>query len=390
MNQLTGVLLRLENNMEKSLDLSSVFGDFYHDTLREAEATEFLGDDFLVGCSANSYEFDIKDMFSDDETLEEIDDLHEFSLGRIRVDNVKNLYLETKKGILSRFDYFVVKSKEFGNRPIKVSDMAFNQSDSYVINYLEDSGKCYESIIIAMAKLSAYTDLGFFEVFSHYEGDCPLRRSFNGQIFGISYLSDVFMTSDSDFLVDCDYIPVVNRDISSNFTLNKDIEIAGKFVKNFPAEFGDRLTKRIENLVLSSSGDIDEIEFSLATSRSGDAMILKNKKLFIDNSSIGFYNSIVFLDEWAYEEEDKEPVIIDALELEGESFMWNGREVIEFNGTFIDIRSNKIVNELTEVISDLEDGAMGFQKTGRDEDSEVTGPIEDLGEDKKETKEEEK
>lgn len=337
--------------------LESIFGSFLKDASLEAELTESLGDDFLVGCGVNNSSSE--DLFSvfDEEELEEVYDSDLFAGISKKVDNVRNLFIESKKEILNRFDYLKLKSIEFGNRPIRISDLVIDLGDEDVISFLEQNLDNHY-VIKNIAKLRAFMDMGFYEVSFISKDGCPICNSFSGMKFDVRYLNDLFLSGKelTHENCDCDFIPVIDRKrYSGNLTINKNLTIGGIEVENFPVEFSGYLEDKIKSLkevcyVCFVDSDFFNKDKGNVVSK------LEGNKFFIDSSYIGFYSAIDYLQEWMYEPvQDTKPQVINPDDLIGEPFLWNGREVIEYKGKFIDILTDTEIDELEEIYKDLEE-----------------------------------
>jgi hypothetical protein len=314
-------------------------------------------DDFLVGegstklLKRNSGRFILQ--LDDQDYIEEFDDTNKFVkvIKKISKEEIEKVFLSVKKDIYKRFDYLRIKSLEYGSKKVRLKDILVSDFDKNLIEYLEDTVDDHYAVV-NISKLCCFREFGFDKVFFKELDGCELCESFDGSFYDLEYLFDLF--SSGSYLThkycECDFIPLIDRkNYKGNLRIDKDMVYNGVKIKNYPVEYGNIILDLVSNLK-----GVDEMTFEYLE----DHVVLKEegKKVIIDMSYTGFYNAIDYLESWMYEPEVEEEVeFVDPSELEGEVFLWKGREVVEYGGKFIDIDTNQVIDELSEISEDLKE-----------------------------------
>jgi hypothetical protein len=233
-----------------------------------------------------------------------------------------SLYTSVKEDIYNLFDHFSKKSKEIG-RPVRKSDLLLDPLDHNLMSYLSGNVHDYYNIV-NVSKLNCYREFGIDSVIFKDLDGCDLCRSFNGIEYSVDYLLNLF-SSDSYLshpFCDCDFIPVIKRDLDNPSNLFEG-EYEGRFFKNIPIEYRDYIFQ------LVSDFDYKQIEVVYH----GEDLVYESG----DTLKILFSNELLeslfyFLFSNFEETEDN---------LSGEIFMYDGREVLMNNGKFFDPETGK-------------------------------------------------
>lgn len=254
---------------------------------------------------------------------------------------VEELFLKSKKEAYEVFDFINTKSKYFGDAPIRERDLIVTEEDRYIVEYLK---KRRLSVVLykGLANLLAYREMGIELAKYVTQCTCPVCSIFNGKIFSVEYLISLF--SSGEYLTHASnfsFFPVILREyyqgpiekLSINITQN-GIDIIG-----LPIEFS--------GVSIEVGDDVCRVEFVNLLDvlkdedSSGVVVYLDKGVLNIHNSYVGNYGPMDFLNMWLSKGEST-GVDLEILKT-CEPFFLGGRKVVEYNGSYWDLETGKVV-----------------------------------------------
>ena len=276
-----------------------------------------------------------------------LDDLSEFAGNYTPLNNAEmhNTFLAKKKEIFDFYGYLSLKSASFKGRPILEKDLIVTKDNKYLLSYMLENNITECSVIEALAILLAYKEMGVLRVIFKSVDDCPLCKSFDGNVFNIDELVSKFTAGDRFIHLNCpcDFIPIfANRYIfSERIQVDIDSVYVGKvLVKNLPKEFENYLSKYLDKL------DCSEVvfkDFTKFEDWSVDVIRKEGDSLLVHNDYIRGRSPLDYL-AWWVESAEFEEVIIPEDTSNLDIYYLNGHKVIEKNGKFIDINTKKVIS----------------------------------------------
>jgi len=275
--------------------------------------------------------------------IECIDDLYEFSIDDNLVDDCEYFLFNAKKDIFNKFSFLEKKSKQLKGVPVREKDLILNVDDLYLISYIRDHGYNLESTLRLLSQLLSYKDMGFVDVKFINIDNCSLCKAYDGSIYNIKELISL-IGSGNVFIhkgISCKFIPVIGGKNREEYSIN--IGKGGVEFINFPIEYVDLLTDDLLGLI-----NYKVVEFKdfckLKNLLSQDVVFEKDvDTLFVHNDYVGIFSPFDFLIEWL-NSKNNELLDIDIEILKGlDVFYLNGYKVVEYNGVYIDIDTNKPV-----------------------------------------------
>ena len=252
-------------------------------------------------------------------------------------------YVEVKRRILSNYNFLEIKSKKLTGVAFKEIDLIVSSNEKYMVKYLTSSVGIDHGIIDSLAQLMSLKDLGFTECKFKCLDGCPLCSAFNGNIYSVFSLCDLFGSGRYLIHGNClgEFIPVI-RDRSKVNGLeidNRSVFIGDVKVINAPTEY---LVDLVELLPNSSLEEVHFInlrgKFKNLTS---EVIVEDGGVLYVHNMYYGSYSPIDYLVEWLSSDnyEELSNSIIERKIVDGDIYYLDGRKVVDVDGVYFDVET---------------------------------------------------
>jgi len=274
-------------------------------------------------------------------------DLGEYCLELSIDEQYFDHYVRVKSRILTKYNFLEIKSRKLVGRPFKEIDLVVSDNERYQVKYLVSKGGIDYGIINSLAQLRALMDLGFSECKFRGRDGCPLCSAFDGNIYSVFGLCDIFGSGKYIIHGNCigDFIPVIrDRSIVRDFEIDcEEVFIGETKVKNLPLEFAEDLAELLPNCGLEEVHFVNlNDEFKNVTS---EVVVDYGGVLYVHNTYYGSYSPFDFLKNWleSLDIQELSNLEVEKKIVERDFYYLDGRKVVEVNGVYFDVETKEQV-----------------------------------------------